>query len=72
MTICEILAVFFDRMANYFDGILIGIELWFLRRHLSGHGLAEGRNNMILKEKMTTRCNKLRWLERASKKPVQS
>jgi hypothetical protein len=26
MKICEILAVFFNRMANYFDGILADIE----------------------------------------------
>jgi hypothetical protein len=27
MKICEILAIFFDRMAHYFDGILTDIEL---------------------------------------------
>jgi hypothetical protein len=50
---CEILAVFFDRMANYFDDILTGVELLFLCRHLSGHRLSEGQNNMISKEKVT-------------------
>jgi hypothetical protein len=52
--ICEILAVFFDRMANYFDDILISVELQFLYRYLSSHRLAEGRNNMIPREKATT------------------
>jgi hypothetical protein len=40
--ICEILAVFFDRITNYFDRILTGVELRFLCRHLSDRRLAEG------------------------------
>jgi hypothetical protein len=54
MKICEILAVFFGRMANYFDDILTDIGLWFLCRQLSGHRLAERQNNIIPREKVTT------------------
>jgi hypothetical protein len=42
MKICKIIAVFFDRMANYFDDILTGVELWFLYQHISDHGPADG------------------------------
>jgi hypothetical protein len=53
MKICEILAVFFDRITDYFDDILTGIELWSLSRHLSDHRCAEGQNNMILRKKVS-------------------
>jgi hypothetical protein len=59
MKICEILAVFLDRMANYFDSILTSIELWFLCRHLSDHRFTEGQNNMVPREKVTIETQKV-------------
>jgi hypothetical protein len=46
-------------MANYFDDILTGVELWFLYQHISDHGPADGWNNMILREKITTETQKV-------------
>jgi hypothetical protein len=53
MKICEMFAVFSDRMAYSFHGILIGVELWFLCWHLSGRMPAAGRKNVIPREKVT-------------------
>jgi hypothetical protein len=58
MKICEILAVFFSHMADYFDGTLPGVEIWCPSRYLSGPGLTEGRNNIIPRGKVTTETQK--------------
>jgi hypothetical protein len=59
MKICEIFDIFFDRTANYFECILTDIELWPLCQHLSGHRLTDGQNNMIPREKVTIKIQKV-------------